>query len=145
MSSTWVIVADSARARIFDFDEKARELMEREDLVHPESRLRPREITTDRPGSTYRAAGPGRHGLDPQSSVKEVERREFARMLARRLDKAVDTNEVERLVVIAGPKFLGELRGCLDRPTRKAVSLEIEKNLAKQDAREILEVLPESE
>ena len=144
MSSTWVIVADSARARIFDFDETARELTEREDLVHPASRLRPREITTDRPGSAYRAAGPGRHGLDPHSSVKEVERREFARTLARRLDKAVDTSEVEKLVVIAGPKFLGELRSCLDPPARKVVALEIEKNLARHSAREILEVLPES-
>ena len=145
MSSTWVIVADSARARIFDFNEQARALIEREDLVHPESQLAPREITTDRPGSTYRAGGPGRHGLDPHSAVKEVERREFARTLARRLDKAVDTNEVESLVVIAGPKFLGELRACLDPTTRKAVTLEVEKNLAKRNARDILQVLPESE
>ncbi|HEB90834.1 MAG TPA: host attachment protein [Deltaproteobacteria bacterium] len=142
MSSTWVVVADSARARIFDFDETAWALTEREDLVHPESRLRPGEITTDRPGSTFRAVGPGRQGLDPRSSVKEVERRDFARTLARRLDKAVDTNEVQKLIVMAGPKFLGDLRDCLDSPTRRAVSLEIEKNLAKHDAREILEALP---
>ena len=145
MSSTWLIVADSARARIFDFDEKARELEERQDLVHPESQIAPREIASDGPGSTYRATGPGRHGLDPHSSVKDVERRDFARALARRLDKAVDTNEVENLIVIAGPKFLGELRGCLDPTTRKAVTLEIEKNLAKRNAREILQALPESE
>ncbi|MCH7686550.1 MAG: host attachment protein, partial [Planctomycetes bacterium] len=58
--SIWVLVADRACARIFSPDLHSNELLEIEDFVHPESRLRRQDTVTDGPGRFEETAG-GRH------------------------------------------------------------------------------------
>ena len=53
----------------------------------------------------------------------------FARRIARRLDNARRKDEFDRLVVVAGPPFLGTVRQELSRPTRACVAREIGKDL----------------
>ncbi len=142
MISILLVVADSARARIFSFDKKHRSLEELEDLVYPESRLDPVDRTEKQAGSTHDRVGPGRHRVDPHTSVADVGRLQFARQVAAHLESAVNSNRVDKLVLIAAPKFLGELRDGLDSKILSHVALEIDKDLSKLTPEEILEHLP---
>ncbi|MBA3603708.1 MAG: host attachment protein [Parachlamydiaceae bacterium] len=47
MSITWIVVANSATARVFEL-EKSGNIKEIETLVHAQSRLHGRDLTTDR-------------------------------------------------------------------------------------------------
>ena len=49
--TTWVLVADNSRARIFSSDKPASVLQEIQDLTHPEARLHEGDLVTDRGGA----------------------------------------------------------------------------------------------
>lgn len=53
----------------------------------------------------------------------------MAHAIAVRVDAAFDANEVDRLVLIADPKLLGELRSTLAKPIRDRVVLELSSHL----------------
>ena len=44
MQTTWILAADSSRARIFEVAEKDRRLLEIQDFVNPEARMSEREF-----------------------------------------------------------------------------------------------------
>jgi protein required for attachment to host cells len=65
----------------------------------------------------------------------------FARRIARRLDEARQNDEFERLVVVAGPPFLGLLREEFSAPTRAVVAHEIRKDLVHSKPESLLKHL----
>ena len=79
--STWVLVADSSRARLLK-REKNRSLTETEAFVCPEERLREQDLTSDRGGRSFDSSGSGRHGMEPATSQHERVAIDFARQLA---------------------------------------------------------------
>jgi protein required for attachment to host cells len=143
MRKTWVLVADSARARLFTTQTPKGPLQEFEDLVHPESRMHPGEINTDRPGRAFDRMGQGRHAVGSVTSPKEHEAEEFARLIADRLEAGRNAGQFEQLVLVAPPDFLGLLRKAISHPAAKLISREISKNLAQRSAEDIRALLPE--
>jgi protein required for attachment to host cells len=61
----------------------------------------------------------------------------FARHLCDKLEKARAENRFGKLVLVAEPRLLGELRGALDKPTAALVSATLDKDLAGVDNRDI--------
>jgi hypothetical protein len=55
--STWVLVADAARARIFKWSDFQGPLEEVQDLLNPEGRLKDGELASERPGVSSRRQG----------------------------------------------------------------------------------------
>ena len=51
----WIVVADSARARIFEAHKKSRAVSEIAGLINPNSRLPERELVSDRGGAYVRS------------------------------------------------------------------------------------------
>ena len=129
MARSWVIVADSARVRIFDADSLSRQCTEIEALVHPESRSREQELTTDRGGRAFDIVGSGRHAMTRHVSPHQHEAEMFARRIADRLRDALDAGECKRLQLAAPPAFLGLLRRSLDREVQERLGKVINKNL----------------
>lgn len=142
MSKTWVLVADSARAKIFRAQSPVGPLVEVEDWVHPESRLHELDINADKPGRTHDSAGQGRHAMENEVSPKAQDAREFARQLAERLDKARTDGLFDHLLLVAAPAFLGLLREALSKPTRDRVTAEVDKDLVMHDPADIRAHLP---
>jgi protein required for attachment to host cells len=142
MQRTWVVVADSARARIFQAKSPVGPLIELDDQVHPESRLRALDINADRPGRTHDSAGRGRHAMESEVSPREQDAREFARELADRLDKARAEGLFGNLVLVAAPAFLGLLREALPKQTRERVTFELDKYLVTHSPADIRAHLP---
>lgn len=145
MKTTWIVAAESARARIFRQDRPRGPLLEQQDLVHPESTLHGRDLADDRQGRTFdRSREGGRHAMEPGKDPKTVEAEAFARELATLLQSARSRGDLDDLVLIAPPQFLGLLTGCLDDQTRALVSRRINKNLVRHSLDEIAAQLRDS-
>jgi protein required for attachment to host cells len=142
MSYTWVVVADSTRARIFDAESSSAGLSEVETLTHPEGRMHDRDITTDLPGRSFDSLGHARHVMEPTTDPKHELAIEFARTIARHLDAARVKRDYEQLVIVAAPTFLGLLREQLNNTCRKLVAFELNKNLVQNTPEEIRSHLP---
>ena len=143
MAGTWIVVADSARARIFKPAALGRALEQVQELLHPSSRAHERELTTDRPGRSFDSEGPGRHAMSENVSPKEHEAWKLCKELADEIEKARAQGRFDRLVLVAAPSFLGELRKTLSDQTMRLVVGDMDSNLASMDAANILEHLPE--
>ncbi len=135
MKSTWIVVAESARARIFTMSEIGGKLQEATDLSHPESRLHDTELSSDLPGRTFDSQGESRHGMEPATDPKEREAQAFAAEIARHIERGRHEGNFDALVLIAPPKFLGRLRAELTKPARDALAGELDKNLVKADTK----------
>jgi protein required for attachment to host cells len=143
MRKTWVLVADSVRARLFTTHTPKGPLHEFEDLVHPESRMHAGELNTDRPGRAFDRMGQARHAVGAVTSPKAQEAEEFARQVAERLEAGRNAGDFEQLVLVAPPDFLGLLRKAISPVTSKLISREVGKNVAQRSAEDIRSLLPE--
>ncbi|MCB1685278.1 MAG: host attachment protein [Pseudomonadales bacterium] len=138
MKSTWIVVADSTRARIFQQEGASAPLQECEGMVHPESALHADDLVSDRQGRTFDSSGQGaRHAMEPKSSVKETHAKAFARELGARLESARKRGEIDDLVLIAPPHFLGLLSAALSDVTAKLISSRLHKDLVRHSVEEI--------
>ena len=142
MSKTWVVVADSSRARIFSADTPSSELMEVETLAHPEGRLHEKEITSDLPGRQNNANSNGRHAIDAETSTKKQEAIDFAKILSKRLESGRTKKNFKQLIIVAAPSFLGVLRDQLNNNTSRLCTMELDKNLTQHKVGDIRKHLP---
>jgi len=138
----WIAVANRATARIFAAESPLGAIDEIETLVHPAGRVQEQTLVTDKPGRTYDRAGPGPHS-DPDSVQHDHEMAAFAGEVAACLAKGREADRFGTLVIAAPPAFLGELRKHLDAQTQSLVTLELDKDLAHLDARDLRAHLPE--
>lgn len=132
MGMTWVLVAHRGGARVFEHAGRGKGLSLVQDLPHPAGRLKSGEINSDRPGRSYSsgAAGSGfaRHGFGKDDATVEVAA-QFARELAGLLERGRTEKRYDRLVLVAEPSFLGNLRASLSTPTAAVVSATLDKDL----------------
>jgi len=136
MTTTWIVAADSSRARILQVAGR-RQLVEVENLMNPEGRLHNREINTDAKGRFAGPDRPGGHSSDDEERTVEHYNELFAKRVAGYLDKARNDQRYERLILVAAPKILGQLRKELGKEVEKLVVDQLDKDLAWFNAREI--------
>ena len=141
--TTWVVVADTVRARIFAEEAPRGPLIEIEALTHPEARLHEQQLTSDLPGRSFDSAGQGRHAMGHTFEPKHQEAVRFAKEVSDRLTSARRAGRVQKLYIVAAPAFLGMLRDALDEATQRVVAGEINKNLVTHDVAEIRDHLPQ--
>lgn len=124
--TTWILVADGSRAKIFRAAGKGKIELHAESAVpHPPSR----DINADRPGRTFDSTGQGRHAKEPPSDPHDKAEADFLHTLAQQIDNAHAKKEFDRLVVIAAPRALGTLRAALPKRVSGAVTAEMAHDL----------------
>ena len=138
----WVVAADRARARIFRAQPGGRRLVELEDLLNPQARVKPRRIVSDRYGRARNAAG-GSSTLNRRIGVVEQNALDFAHLIGGRLVRAAHEGDAQRFYLVATPRFLGLLRKELDAPTRKLVAGEVGRDMTRHRVDSIRRRLPE--
>ena len=139
MTTTWIIAADSSRARILQVTDRAKQLDEIDDLLNPEGRAHDRELISD---AHPRFSGHGGNGSGPGSDREELSATEhatelFAKRVGDYLDQARTAHRYDRLHLVAPPKFLGQLRKELGKEVEKLVAEELPKDLSWLSARDI--------
>jgi protein required for attachment to host cells len=137
---TWIVVADGARGRFLTPSEDSKKLVSAglADLVAPQSRARPRDLKSDKPGRSYSSARSGmRHALEPPHDYHKLEKHRFMVVLAEALDGACEKRQFDDIVLVAPRRSLGELRSLLSKRVLNRVRLEIAKDLTNKTAAEL--------
>ena len=129
-----IVVADSARARIFTADSAYSPLNEIETMAHPEGRMHEQDMVSDMPGKGAGKGGGGDHAFQEKIEPKEQEMIVFAKRVADYLDDARKANKLNKLILAAAPAFLGELRAHLSSETSEKIFFELDKNIAHDSA-----------
>lgn len=115
--TTYIVVADAARARVFTRD--ALKLEEKDSLVHAEGRLHEGDLVTDREGDVHESSATSARSAGGESTASDHHEALFAREVADRLYRARVENTLEKLILVAPPRFLGLLRDQARRPHRQ--------------------------
>jgi protein required for attachment to host cells len=135
---TYILVADGARARLYVNQGVGKGLQpvsgatHKADLHHHD-----RDILSDKPGRAYNSVGQGRSAMEPQTEWHRFEKHKFAREMAKVLDAAAANKAFDRLVLVAPPATLGDLRMELGEATRKMVTAELAKDLTRHAEQEL--------
>lgn len=128
MNVTWILVAHRSGARLYEKQDKKLTLVQ--EIEHPEGKLKNQDINTDRPGRSFDRKGAGRHAMSSEQEATEREAIRFARQLAAILEDGRLHHRYAKLVLVAEPRFLGELRAALTPETDSTIRATLGKDLA---------------
>lgn len=138
MPTTWIVIADGAKARVVQQDKDSRTYRPAFEEAHYGAAHAPsREIASDRPGRTFDSGGEGRHAMEPSTDPQRHAKLSFARDLATRLGDAANRREFDRLILVAAPRTLGDLRALLPDSVKSRITVEIDKDLTNTPDREL--------
>ena len=137
-----VLVADGSRARMLRAEDGASALTESEDFVHPESRLREQDLSSDGSGSGRDSGGYGLHSMGHEKEAHQRQQENFARELSREIERLRGAGGLRRIYLVAPPGFLGRLRAALDKQSAELVAGEVDKELVTSSLQEIRSHLP---
>jgi protein required for attachment to host cells len=141
--STWILVADNGRARVFAADKATGPLQEVRDLLYPEARLHEGDLVTDKAGRDRNPGAGGAHGFGVDDARKHDGADRFAQEVCNLLESARNSGSFAKLYVVAAPQFLGLLRKHQSYSLRQLVAGEIDKNLTTHDSAAIRKHLPD--
>lgn len=126
---TWILLADGTRARIVCNTGPGKGLAEVRGMEFAGENLRPGDIMADRPGRTFDSAGAHRHAMEPPSDPQREAKRSFAADLVAMLQNQLQAQAFDRLVLVAAPATLGDIRKTLPKSLQAVVYGEVSKNL----------------
>jgi protein required for attachment to host cells len=142
MYNTWILVANSAEARILELGASWGDLDVKATYSNPDGRAHEGDLVTDRGAAVLESTGQGqRRYTAAKVSAKEHASDVFARKLASALQRGRVNNSYNDLVLVAPPPLLGKLRTVLDATTLECVSYEINKNLAQLSPNQLSDAL----
>jgi protein required for attachment to host cells len=122
-----LIVADQAEARFYDLDGIDSRLLAAGKLLDPQPL--PRETETefaDRRPAVSR-------GPDSEPRPRKDAAMRFARQVGAELETVLRNGGFDRIVLLAGPSFIGLLRSALPEAVRATLIAEVRKDLLGQD------------
>lgn len=138
-SNVWVLVADRARARLFELASGGQKLLEIACFDNPEAQIH--ATAKDRLPRTNESVGSVRHAIEPRTTMREKSIDQFARSLRDELEAGRTQQRYEQLILIAPPRFRGALHRHLDKPLRGCISAEISRDLTTWPVERIFEHL----
>ncbi|OOG63483.1 hypothetical protein B0E46_10895 [Rhodanobacter sp. B04] len=142
MSKTWLLVADAAKARLFEIPRKGADLAEIACFANPNARSPGQHPEHGRSGRTHESANSAHHAIEPHTSLREKHAMQFADQLRDAIQQGRIENQYDQLVLMAPPRFLGMLRDRLDDQTRKRVVAEVGSDLLALSPNELRAHLP---
>lgn len=133
-TATWVLVADARAARIFTFLEKNSQWT-LHDTVQGDGTGKPEQTADFAPKASEHKGALHGHG---EVHGKETQERRFAHTLAHVLERGLVARSFSKLVLVATPKLLGELRENLGRGLQAAVVSEVHKDYTHAGVEELM-------
>jgi protein required for attachment to host cells len=99
-----------------------------------------RDLGSDAPGRLFASRGGGRSAIEP-TDWHEIEKENFARHIAQRINSAAESGEMKEIVIIAPPRVLGEIRKELSTKAHGKVKGELDRDLTHHPLPEIEKAL----
>jgi protein required for attachment to host cells len=129
-TTTWILIADGAHGRLFANHGPGKGLELLDDKLDADHRAT-HDIVDRGLGRTYESSGAARHAITPRHDPHRELKRDFAVRLAKMLERRRTEHAYDRLVLVAPPTALGDLREALSDPVRSLVRAELDKDLTK--------------
>ena len=128
----WIVVADKNGARIFEKIDRHLKLIGE---ASPDRSLQP---TVDN-----RTIGRAtlHHKFEPHMKQERADALDFAQDLAAFLDEADAAREFDRLILVAAPRTLGDLRAVISKHVQRSITAQVDKNLTKLDEQALSDAL----
>lgn len=126
---TWIVVADGARARFLRSEGWGHGLTEALNQAMITDHRPTHEIGTERPGRAFSPALGQPSGMEPKVDWHRFEKAQFAKAVAKTVEKAAIGGEFDRLVLVAPPPALGDLRNALGSNAQARIFAELGKDL----------------
>ena len=134
---TWVLIADAARARVYEMRGKGKGLTAVEDMALDAELAPSREIGTDRPGRAFNSVGSLRHAMESPTDPNREQKRRFARRIAEAVEERQAAGSFDRLVVVAPAVTMGDLRAALPDRVKASVTAEVVADLTNTPVNEL--------
>jgi len=134
MNNIWILVAHRGGARVFENKGPGKGLNLLHDIPHPAGRLKNKDIGADKPGRSFDSRGQARHALSSEQEPTAHVAEQFAKQLSSMLDDGRNQHRYGKLVLVAEPRFLGNLRAALSPPTAALVTAAVDKDLGGVEA-----------
>ncbi len=144
MNMIWILVANQSEAQIYSAKRLPGSLALVDSLTHVEGAAHARDLTSDAPGRVHDRMGSARHSMEPDTGVKEEQRRRFVKEMVARIEAAHFKGEFDQLVLLAAPAVLGVIRKTLAGDLEKAIIKEISKDVIGQGVDKIEDQLRRS-
>jgi protein required for attachment to host cells len=128
---TWILIADGGHARVLETTGIGNPLSQVPHMAFETALPPSRELGTDQLGRTHESMGATRHAVGERTDPHRELKREFAQEIATRLETALNTHAFARLVIVAPPVTLGDLRHVMSKAVSDHVAAEVAKDLVK--------------
>ena len=136
----WYVIADGGRARFVARDDNGvfRTVLS---FVAADLHKRSSDLGRDRPARVKESAAPARHAIEPRRDLHEAAKEEFVKLVAEQLDGEHERGQFDKLVLVAPPGVLTELKKALSKPIAKLVANDLQKDLTKIPDHDLVEHL----
>jgi protein required for attachment to host cells len=136
-TTTWVLTADGALARVYQVDAKAKRLLDVRNGAFAAANLRSRDIDADKPGQGHDRVGHGQRRMQPRTDSSRHAKAVFAGEVAEFLRRGLEKKAFDSLIIAAAPQALGDLRAALAPSVKETVKTMINKDLVHIDKHEL--------
>jgi protein required for attachment to host cells len=128
------MIADGAHAKVYQYSEEKPKLDAVKDMSFEIDLPRTHDIVTDRPGRSFESQGRTRHAKSGRSDPHRELKRNFAHKVAAALKVGLSDKRYDKLVLVAPPVTLGDLRDALAKSVQARVIGEVAQDLIKVPA-----------
>ena len=129
MSCSWIVVADSCRARFFAMKSRLEPLTEMQCMSHVESRGHAYDDFDEYHGNHGQAG----QAFAAHTNQKHHEATVFAKQIAEILERGRIKQGFNNLILVAPPAFLGALRQNINDHVTDYISDSLDKNLVTEN------------
>jgi protein required for attachment to host cells len=126
----WYVIADGGRARFVERDEEGA-FRTLSSFVSTKLHKSAHELGRDRPVRVKESTSPARSAVEPRRDPHEAAKEDFIRTVADTLAASLRDSKFDKLVLVAPPGVIAELKGSLSKPTARIVVKELHKDLTK--------------
>jgi protein required for attachment to host cells len=126
----WYVIADGGRARFVERDENGA-FRTVSSFVSTALHAKSSDLGRDRPARVMESANAGRSAVEPRRDQKEAAKEDFIKLVAEQIDSEHGRGQFDKLVLVAPPGVLTELRSKLSKPMAEIVVDDLQKDLTK--------------
>ncbi len=140
---TLYVIADGGRARFVERDGNG-EFRTLASFVSSELHDRSHDLGLDRPARVKESANTARHAVEPRRDLHVAAKEDFVKTVAQEIDTAHGRKRFDKLVLVAPPRVLTELREKLSDAMAKLAADSVQKDLTKVPDHDLAEHLKPS-
>ena len=134
---TWILIVDGERARLLQNLGPGKGLSRAINGEFFYDTRATRDLGTDKPGRSFESASAARHAYEPKVDWHRAEKQVLCKEMAKIVNQGALEKSYERLVLIAPPQILGDLRQMLDDHAKSKIIGEMDKDLTHIPDKEI--------